>query len=312
MAVPRTVMFWQIVDPKTGDPLNGTFPARQMVQRIKGLPKGNRTFEARDGWRLQAQGIKQTSAQHIVLYRIRREGLPHLERGGNYSDLQLAEDQNLAEATHVRFFPRNVIGVLYNHDGPQVGRLTQYLAGHLDAAVSFAPVLRRDVAQSLDSMQELSQVYVAIPVNRAHLLKDDGTDTIRTLKEMVKASSSKTVYAKFTLWGSDDPKAGSKWLKVIKKIASTDMFAAFKQLKVKGYDFEAEKRVWVDLVAEQLTMSEQVELSSALGRAVKPSSAADAIQNAYDLMESEITSSVPPVKQSDPPLRLEDLSRNSS
>ncbi|MBW3633448.1 MAG: hypothetical protein KY456_10530 [Chloroflexi bacterium] len=307
MSVDRTVQFWQVVQPRSGAPLAGTFPSGELVRALKSVEAEETLWETRDGWRLMAAGFKERSPQHIGLARIRREGLPYIEQGGRFSDLELADDQNLAEVTHYRFFPRNVVGLLYNFDGPHVRRLAQYLRGRWDVDVDLVPVLRRDVAQALERMTELSIVDVAIPVDRAYLLEDDGSDTVRALREMAENSESKVLYAKFSLRGSATPHAGASWLRRIQGFATSSQLGAFKKLRVKGFDADAQERIWLDLIAEHLTLVQDVELTSDAGRAVRPRSAADAIQDAYDVLEDDINAAVARVAQIDPPLRMSDL-----
>jgi len=172
----RVVKFWQITNPM-GEVLPGAFPATALVRRVKSLAINDLRHETPDEWTLLVQGLRERRPQYLCLYRIRHENLPFIERSGQFADLELAEDENLAEASHFRFFSRNVVGQLFNFDGPQVGRLSQYLAGVFDANVSFAPVLRRDAAQTLGRLTDPTIVNLAIPVDRAYLLEDTDDDS---------------------------------------------------------------------------------------------------------------------------------------
>ena len=55
----------------------------------------------------------------VQFCRVRRAGLPQLERAGNVKDLDIALDEGLLETIHAVFFPENVVGVAYNHYGPR-------------------------------------------------------------------------------------------------------------------------------------------------------------------------------------------------
>ena len=306
MANTRVVKFWQIATGP-GESLSGPFPSTKVVDRIKSLDQIDRRFVAPDGWHLLGQGLSTTTNPHLVLHRIRHSDLPLVEQAGELSELDLTDDQNLAEATHFRFFPRNVVGQLFNNDGPGIQRLGQFLRGKFDKDISFAPVLRQDVAKTLARLQEISSVEMAIPVSSiASLESATADDTINSLTEMAKKSLSKTVYVKVTIWGSQEPGAPAKWMKLLKKITSTEMFSGFSKLKVRAYDTEAHARQTIDLIAEQLTLTEDVELQSETARAVKNESAAAALNDAYKSLETEIRTAVPAFSAGTKPLSLDE------
>lgn len=305
MANARVVKFWQITTGP-GASLSGPFPSTKAVDRIKSLNQKDRRIEAPDGWHLLGEGLSSATNPHLVLHRIRHSDLPLVEQAGVLSELDLTDDQNLAEATHFRFFPRNVVGQLFNHDGPGIQRLGQFLRGKFDKDIAFAPVLRQDVAKTLARLQEISSVEMAIPINSIATLENNTTDdTINSLIEVAKKSLSKTVYIKVTIWGSKDPGAAGKWMKILKKITSTEMFAGFSKLKVRAYDTEAHARQTIDLISEQLTLTEEVELQSDTARAVKNDSAAAALNDAYKSLEAEIRSAVPAFPSGANPLPLD-------
>lgn len=307
MASERTVRFWQITTGQ-GEPLSGPFPATKIVEQLKELDQADRRYDAPDGWHLYGQGLATTTNPHIVLHRIRHEDLPLLEQAGELTELPLEDDQNLAEATHFRFFPRNVIAQLFNNDGPGIQRLGQYLRGQFGIDVSLSPILRQDVAKTLARLKDISSVEMAVPVNRAYLLETSTPDaTIDAIQEMAKNSLSKTVYIKAGVWGSKDPAAASKWMALLKKITTSEMFSAFSKLKVRAVDTEVMDRQTVDLIAEQLTLTEDVELQSETARAVKNESAAAALLDAYTAFEAEIKSAVPAFGKGAKPLSIDEL-----
>jgi hypothetical protein len=171
----RIVQFWHVTD-HMHNPLPGIFPAGAVIRAISDLPAADRYIDTSDDMRLLAIPLRDAPPQHAALCRVRRDNLPSLERAGQLGDLRLARDQNLAEATHFRFFNRNVVGMLYNHDGPRIGRLAKYLEEAVSISISFAPVLDADTARRLDRMGPLTSVNIGLSVARAHLLDDDSDD----------------------------------------------------------------------------------------------------------------------------------------
>ena len=90
--------------------------------------------------------------------RVRRNGLPQLERAGEISELFIPVDTGLLEPIHVVFFSRNVVGIEYNHFGPRPSRLSAYLynkSNQAIPAVRFEPLLYRDIAEQLNNLTDL-------------------------------------------------------------------------------------------------------------------------------------------------------------
>jgi hypothetical protein len=292
MSVERHVKFWQITNGH-GEALPGPFPATDLVKKVKKFDVDGRRYTHSDGWILDGVAVSSLTNPHLALYRIRHENLPSVEQGGAYSDLQLLDDQNLAEATHFRFFPRNIVAQLHNHDGPGVSRLVQFMRNHVGVDIALAPVLREDAVKTLARLNDITQLEFKIPVKSAHLLESSGHRTISALRTMAEESLSRTLFVKVTIWGSTEPNASSKWRQALESVVQGDVFSAFESLKVRAHDEATDDRQTVDLVKEQLTMTQKVELTSEISRSVKPSSAAGALQNAYNSLEGDLKEAVP-------------------
>jgi hypothetical protein len=84
------------------------------------------------GWPDVAGGVRDYKVKsgefpRMMFGRVRRSGLPRVEKGGRIDPLGIPSDAGLVEITHVVFFPNNIVGADFNFYGPRVPRLGLYL-----------------------------------------------------------------------------------------------------------------------------------------------------------------------------------------
>lgn len=70
----RTVQYWRLIHPD-GTPLDGKFPAQQVVRRLRAAEADNinRYRRCRDGMLLLAQSGAEPNNRMIILDKVRRE-----------------------------------------------------------------------------------------------------------------------------------------------------------------------------------------------------------------------------------------------
>jgi hypothetical protein len=221
-------------------------------------------------------------------------------------DVPLAPNQNIAEETHILSFARNVIGVLYNHDGPRVGLLVEYLNSTLEIVVSIRAVLDPQTARRLNEMGVFTSVEITLPVNRAALLNDDPTEVATALREMASASLSKTLHVKAVIQGSSSRAGAGRWREFAETTVAGSRLEAFKKLKVHSRPIAPGlPGQTVDFVQERLVFKEQVQMQTDGSRRVQPASAFGAIRDARSRVASQLSIAVAPVPET--PLTFDDL-----
>jgi hypothetical protein len=234
---------------------------------------------------------------------VRRDNVPAIEEDGNLADIQLTSRQNVAEETHVLFLPRNVVGVLYNHEGPRISRLVEYLRDRFGILVSISPVLDSATARRLAKMGTFTSVEMTIPVSRANLLSEDPAEVAVAVRQMAAASLSRTVHVKAVIQGTPGQRRWRNW---VEDVVRSPRLEAFTKLKVHSRKSDlGDPPQTVDFVKEQLVMREAVHMQANRSRRVQPSSAKAAIRNAYAHLETQIGDAVAPVGDVD--LTIEDL-----
>jgi hypothetical protein len=289
--VERTVQFWLITDG-AGNPLPGRFPTIQVARALAAMTPNEARYEASDGLRLYCQASVVDSPTHLALYRLRQENLPALEAGGIVQDLKLDPDQSLAETTHMVFFRRNVVGVLYNSDGPRLKRLIGYFRYQFGIDVSFRPIIRPSVLEEIRQMRRLSFVELTLPVERTWMLDEvaeDPADAIAAIREAAEKSGAKKVKLHFGLWGADSD-AMARWQRTMLGLAGG--LTAFTSAKVRGKTAEGITRTF-DLVQDHLTLQEPVFLIGDTVRRVRDDSARHAIRSAHKSLKPIIEQVVP-------------------
>lgn len=163
----RTVQYWRLIQPD-GTPLDGKFPAQQVVRRLRAAEADNinRYRRCRDGMLLLAQGGSEPNNRMIILDKVRRENLPSVgDPTGTRRAIGLNDDEGLLEPTYCLFAGRNVVAMLTSGDGPRPRRLVDYLHAKLGIEVGIDPVLTKNLDAVLAEMR-ISEIQVSIPVNR--------------------------------------------------------------------------------------------------------------------------------------------------
>jgi hypothetical protein len=266
----RRVQFWRINDGP-GTALSFKFPAKKVVTALKGAETtpNARYFQCADGVNLLAEArLVSGSKPGLALYTRRSVNLPRQEQDGVISDLNLPRRGTLAEATFVTFFPRNIIGVLYNYQGPAASRLPEYLNAKLGVDISISPVFRSDALDVLSRM-DLSKLSISIEADQAHLLSGSGsgqataTGIARIVDDAANYSQGGVIEITMSV--------GRRGLieerhAIRERIHATAMSLArgtgleyFNKAKAEGRDPDSGDSVSVDLIRDRLVHSVTVE-----------------------------------------------------
>lgn len=229
---------------------------------------------------------------------VRRAGLPQLEAAGQILDLNLRDDQGLLESSHMVFLPNNVIGVEYNHFGPRVSRLPEYLERKtpdlFPHRIQIAVLVRGDTAAILDELPGIHLLdLVIIPaqvdyVNRLH----GGIGAALTANaELVGDPEIVSLYAKPTR------NRGQGFLRdivgAVRAMANDEEFRAdAKRLRISGR-LPGHRRIEAfDLLKDDITGSAEMIKVNPRGRALDSRHAYAQIVQAYDDLYDEIQASI--------------------
>lgn len=157
--VERKISFYRIY---TGNNSNGkpyNFNVKPILSQLNELPLDN-FHDVKGLYETDEEGDSICAFPQLDIEdypslrfcRIRRSSFPLIENAGNIRDLVINPEEGLLEPIHVVFFPHNIVGVEYNHFGPRISRLGDYLLSKTTIdypTVRFEALIRDDVIQQL-------------------------------------------------------------------------------------------------------------------------------------------------------------------
>jgi len=291
-AVTRTIQFWRITK-RNGDVLPGLFPTNEFLVRVNALTGDTIYAIVAEDIRLLAKEVEREKLErrHLILCRVRPDNLPALEEGGTIDDLKLKRTQNLAEETHMVFLPNNVIGVIFNRDGPRAGRLADYGLTQFNIDFGLRPVIDRDTAKALAEMGTVTSVDFRIPTSRASLLPtstNNSADVLNAFKSLAEVSDSRTVEFKVVL-STKSSSASSKWRSLLFGLVNTNEIDQFDKFKIHAKsNVPGSPSIIKDFVEERLVLKREIALDSSIVRRLNPASAYQAILDAYSEAQAAI------------------------
>lgn len=227
------------------------------------------------------------------LCRVRRTALPQMERAGQVNDLNLADDTGLLEATHVMFFPNGIVGAEYNHFGPRLSRLGNYLHVKSSKAVTratFRPLLRGDSTQQIDRLRDLRVLemnilpaYVDTVANADQSL----ADAFQANRRILENPRSLQVILK----PQRDAATGflAKMVSPLQRfLGNDDLREGTERLQVRGLCTDTNKVETIDLLNDHLISVKSIVRLNGRTRALDSTSAFQAIDEAYQQLRPEL------------------------
>ena len=248
-----------------------------------------------DGNALSLRTNSKSPSVTLQFGRVRRNGLPLLERAGEVSDLPLDADAGLFETIHVIFFPDNIVGAEYNHFGPRVSRLGAFLSDKSDQAVpraDFRPILRGDAAQQLDRLSDLRMLDLSIDPSYAEIVRQSQESLGDALEANRRAVSNPKVLQlmlkperESALGFLNDMRGGLRNL-----LGRNDAGEGADRLLVRGRCEDTDRVETIDLLKDQMISVKAIMRMNPRSRALEPNAAFEAIREAYGELRPQLES----------------------
>ena len=293
----RKILFFRadIGEDDGGRPL--AFDPSPALDAINALPFSNddagRYESEADGNALCLINHSNEQRSAVQFCRVRRNGLPQLEEAGQVKDLDLAPETGLLEAMHIVFFPGNIVGAEYNHFGPRISRLGNYLhqkSNQVVSRVSFRPLLRGDAAEQLERLVDLRLFefsilpsYVEITRQAAPSLHDAFAANNRLLESpetlqlvLQPRKEDRTAF----LQRIKDPLNGV--------FSSNGFQEGSRRLQVRGKCADSGRVETIDLLKDHLVSVQRIVRMNERSRALDPDSAIQAIRDAYQQLGDDL------------------------
>ena len=293
----RKIFFYRVDVGRDDDGNQIPFDPSPALDVIASLPftnddAGRYQFDA-EGNALSVRRHSKGSNETLQFGRVRRNGLPQVEQAGNVSDLVLDADTGLLESIHVVFFSNNIVGAEYNHFGPRVSRLGNFLHEKSKKTVpraTFRPLLRGEAAQQLDRLTDLRVLDLSI---------------LPSFVEMVRQSQESLADA---LAANGRVLENPKVLQVILKpqqVASQGFLGSMvnglkamvsngsirdgsDRFQVRGRCEDSGRVETIDLLKDQLISTKGIVRMNQRSRALDTDAAFQAIQEAYEDLHDQL------------------------
>lgn len=279
----------------SGKPL--AFDPALALQEIEKLPFtegiGGRYGQYTDGNEVCLLPTPPGSSEMLRFCLVRRSGLPQVERSGSFKDLDLEPDAGLSEPIHIVFFANNIVGAEYNHHGPRISRLGEYLhtkSNKFIQQVRFLPLLRQDIADQLNNLTEIRLFELKIrPSYIAAVRQADQSlaDALEANGRVVDAPETLQIVARSSTGGRESTL--TRLMAPVRGLLSRDdLRANVEHFKVSGKRRDTGRVAPIDLLNAHLIANKRVVRVSERSRVVESVSAFEAIREARDELADQI------------------------
>ncbi len=222
-------------------------------------------------------------------------GMPQLERAGSITDLDLSPDTGLLESIHIVFFPNNKVGAEYNHFGPRISRLGNYLhekSNEIVQAAVLNPLLRRDAAEQLERLTDLRVLDISIRPSHAEIARQVANDPLLdsfTSLQQVLGNHSKKIQVILKSEKEGRLEFLGNWKsKVAALLGNDEMRESMERLHLHGKCEDSNRVETIDLLKKQLMSTKRIIRINERSRALNSESAFQAIHEAYQELSKEL------------------------
>ncbi len=227
----------------------------------------------------------------IRFYKVRRDELPGLDDGqGDHSDLNLKEDEGLAEAIHLRLFPNGIVAAEAFGYGPRATRWGLYVRNKLDMPCTMDNFIRGDVVEEALKLSDIRLFRIKIDPSESSEIAA-ATDSLEGV--MSTASDLNAgVWAELTLRSE---RGDGTFTNRVKEVL-TNVFqrnnavSAFERLEVEGKPGPDTPVAALDLLSERLYRTVEIPYRTERTRELDADAAFHQIKQAYDDVKEQLAS----------------------
>lgn len=288
--ITKKIHFYKLIMKLNGDLVN----ASDVFSEINKIPFDNdeRYFKLKNGnkWAMHVDSYENPIRARMGT---RRENeLPEVECAGKLTPLDIPPESGLYEPTHFTLFPDYVIGVEYNHYGPRISSLMQYIPTKIPDVVDdviIVPLMKKDVLEAIYDIGEVKSFSFAAHRDMELLMKQLDKNLAGAFKALKDTSDSEII--EIVLKSARRSKKSVNlplipnlvnWLK------KPDVVDGVNKLKIHALDTTLDEYKTFDLLQEYIMSEEQVITIDETHRTVNSNSMYAAIHKAYIDCKSEI------------------------
>jgi len=280
----RKIFFYRVLDQETQEPLD-----RKAICAAISALQGVDCYYEDDDMITRAEVFDPKLPACIRFYKVRRDELPGLDDGqGDHSDLDLDEDEGLAEAIHLMMFPNGVVAAESFGHGPRATRFPLYLKGKLDMPCTMVPIIRHDVVEEALKFGDIRLLRVKLDPSA----ESYGAASPQALHGLMGTAQElhTGVYAELAL---RSPKGDQKFTTRVKKVIS-EIFGgngdvdAFEKVEIEGKPDPDTPVAELDLLSERLYRTVEIPYRAQRTRELDADAAFAAIRDAYNRVKNQL------------------------
>jgi hypothetical protein len=292
----RTVRFFRALPADPKDAAKWNWDRRAIAKAVEALQGTDEFYLDEGDDRITfGESTTGTEPQQLKFYRVRRVDLPSLDNGrGAVSELDLEQDEGLAEAVHVMLFPNQVVGLEAFFFGPRVGRIESYVDHARRLASSDAlnsqivPILSKDAVDRMLDFKDMRLLSLRLRPSAMSLRDADELGLRGALKTAKDLDADRSIEIVLRAAPDGDNGFKSKVSEIVKKVLHNGSPApGVDRIRVSGRSADSGLVEELDLLQEQLARPVQIP-KEGRSRSVNSKAAFRAIQSAYDSVKSDL------------------------
>lgn len=225
--------------------------------------------------------------------RIRRSALPQIEENGTFADLAISDESGLVESIHGVFFENDIAGFEYNNHAPRVSRLGYYLTNKAklrDRSLSFDPIIRNDITDQLDRLQEMRFLEIKARRGISTVLRNGNislSSAFDATEELVRGGDELAVSMKIS--PSNRREALRQFIQELKwMVSDLGVREHMTNGVVKGKCLDSNRVETVDLLRDKFIVDVKVVRLNERTRAVDEHSIIKQIEEAYEALKDQL------------------------
>ena len=169
-----------------------------------------------------------------------------------------------SKSSTFRFFPKNIVGAVFNFYGPRPGRLAKYLRATVPGAcppeTTVDTLVNPDILSRLDQLQDLRLLQLHVRASYMDRLRQAQTTLGNALRGTLNVADAESVEIVLR----SNPRSGGlgkELLRFVRKLARrSDLKAGVKKLKVRG-KLESGRIELVDVLSDDLLVRRRLPLA---------------------------------------------------
>lgn len=196
--VERKIQFFRITQEADGFAPFEIDSTVKALKKFKGEDAEMRHWKTGD--RFFPEFFKKGGNQAIRFSSSRLRALPRKEKERKLSRMPLADDEGVAESTHMVFFEPNIVGVEWNSKGPRISQFVQFLNYKFPEWGVFKAkaCLNPDFVQKLRDLEEINLFQITVTRSNFELLETSAPSLYEIAENIFSVSDSFSVTLRLT------------------------------------------------------------------------------------------------------------------